>query len=540
MSAELVEVDNGGTHFLNVGPAFGCLRADFETHSPIRYHGRSMAKSASSRRTTASSRRSSTAKKTTAAGRSSGPGKAKPSSGTRSGAAGASVVDITTFSNAVRYLYDRVDFERMRVIRFDEKTFKLDRMRLLLEHLGNPHEQAPMIHVAGTVGKGSTVAMTASMLAGCGYAVGVYTSPHLLDVRERITINGQKISKGDFTEVVKQVSAAAAKAKFEPTFFEFVTAAAFKYFADQAVDVAVIEVGLGGRLDSTNVITPLVSLITTIDFDHTQILGSSLAEIAKEKAGIFKPGVPALSFEQHDEVERVLRAEAERIGAPFKIINKDIEYSSRFGATEELGPHTRVCLLTEQNQYMHVPVPLSGEHQAGNCALALCAIDVLRSCNFEFPESQLHLGLASTTLPGRIEVVWDKPRVMVDGAHNPASVAALMRCAGVYVPYDSMVCIFGCCEDKDIPAMLDKVALGADKVIFTRARGNARACDPHELQRQFVERSGKMNQVASTLAEAIDLATRAVGRDDLICITGSFYLVGEAKKYLAEVEKKRG
>lgn len=447
-------------------------------------------------------------------------------------------VEITTFPNAVRYLLDRVDYERMRVIRYDDSSFKLDRMRRLLHHLGNPHQQVKFVHVAGTVGKGSTVAMIASILQGCGYAVGMYTSPHVTDIRERISINGQCIGRTEFTELSKQVAIAADKLDFEPTFFELITAMAFKYFAEEAVDIAVVEVGLGGRLDSTNVITPEISIITQIDYDHTHILGRTLDRIAREKAGILKPGVPAFTIEQPRDAEMALKRAAEEIGAPLKVINKDIEFSFRFGASDDLGPHTRVCLITQASQFMHLPVPLPGEHQALNCALALAAVDTLKERGFNIPEAQLHEGLAKTNLPGRMELVWDQPRILVDGAHNAASVGALMRCVGAHVPYDSMVCIFGCCEDKDIPAMLEKVALGGDKIIFTRAKSNPRAANPEELQREFAERSGKMSQLARTLPEALDLASRAVGRDDLIVVTGSFYLVGDTKKYLAEVDKK--
>jgi dihydrofolate synthase/folylpolyglutamate synthase len=451
----------------------------------------------------------------------------------------APAIEIETFPNAVRYLLDRVDYERMRVVRYDTNNFKLDRMRDLLDALGNPHLQVKMVHVAGTVGKGSTCAMIANMLQGSGYTVGMYTSPHVTDIRERICINGQWIGRTEFTDLAKDVAAAAATVDFEPTFFELITAMAFKHFAEQAVDIAVIEVGLGGRLDSTNVITPEVCVITNIDFDHTHLLGRTLDKIAREKAGIFKKGVPVITCEQPRDVELALKEVADKVGAPLRVVNKDIEFSVRFGATDELGPHTRVCLITQTSQFMHLPVPMPGEHQAINCALALAAVDVLKGSGFNFPEVQMLEGLAKTKLPGRMELVWDQPRIMVDGAHNPASIAALMRCVGAHIPYDSMVCIFGCCEDKDIPAMLDKVALGGDKVIFTRAKGNPRAVDPDELQREFAERSGKMSQVARTLPEALDLASRAVGRDDLICVTGSFYLVGDAKKYLSEVDKKQ-
>ncbi len=426
----------------------------------------------------------------------------------------------------------------MRVVRYDGTMFKLDRIRALLKALGNPHEQIRTVHVAGTLGKGSTVAMIVSMLQGCGYGVGQFTSPHLVDVRERITINQLRISKSDFTELMRLASAAATKLSGEPTFFELLTAAAFKYFADEAVDIAVIETGLGGRLDSTNVITPEVTVITRIDYDHMRILGPTLSEIAREKAGIFKRGVPVLTIEQPPEVERVLHEAAEKLSAPLRIVNKDVEFSSRFGTTPSLGPHTRVCVLTATSQFMHLPVPLAGNHQALNCGLALATIDALKASGFEFPEVPLHEGLAKTASPGRMELLWKQPRILADGAHNPAAIGALMRSVGAYVPYDSMICIFGCCEDKDVAAMLDRLALGGDKMIFTRARGTPRAVEPEKLHRELSERSGKMSQVAPTLPEAIDLAVRAVGRDDLICICGSFYLVGEAKKYLAQLSRK--
>ena len=447
--------------------------------------------------------------------------------------------EITTFPQAIRYLYDRTDFERMRMVRYDESAFKLDRMKRLLAELDNPQNEIQTVHIAGTVGKGSTVAMLASMLQHCGYAVGQYTSPHLTDVRERVAINNSPIGRTDFTELMQEVADAAERARVEPTFFELMTAIAFRHFADQAVDVAIIETGLGGRLDSTNVITPIASVITTIDLDHTHILGLTADEIAAEKAGIIKKDVPVLMFEQSPAIEKVIRDQAESVGAPLRVINKDVEFSARFCASGDLGPHTRVCLLTDTSQFMHLPVPLPGEHQAVNCALALGVIDELKSRGFEFKEVPLHHGLASTKVPGRMELIWNQPRILVDGAHNAVSLNALMKSVGAHVPYDSMVCIFGCCEDKDIDAMLKQVALGGDKIIFTRAKGNPRAADPDDLHRAFCEVSSKMSQVASNLPEALDLASRAVGRDDLICITGSFYLVGEAKKHLADLERKR-
>ena len=442
--------------------------------------------------------------------------------------------DITTVAIATRFLMMRPDFERQRNVKYGEDSFKLDRMRKLLDLLGNPHEKVKTVHVAGTNGKGSTVSMIASMLRASGYAVGVYTSPHLIDIRERVQIDGNPIGKTDFVETVKTVAKAAEKLGEQPTFFELMTAVGFAHFAEQAVDIAVIEVGLGGRLDSTNVITPLVSVVTAIDLDHTKLLGMTKPQIAREKAGIFKKGVPALFFEQEAEVDSVMREAAQAAGAELRIVNKDIEFSSRFCVTPDLGPHTRVCLYTKSSRLEHVPVPMPGEHQAVNCGLALAAVDVLKSFGFELPEDKLTAGLAATKVPGRMELVSHRPRILCDGAHNPAAMNALMRCVGAHVPYDSMVCIFGCCSDKDVAEMIDKVNLGADKVIFTRSANTPRASSPEDLQKLFQERSGKMSQIARSVPEAIEMAIRAVSREDLICITGSFYVVGEALKYLQE------
>ena len=444
-----------------------------------------------------------------------------------------------TFSSAVNYLLEQTDFERMRVVQYDEQTFKLDRMKTLLAALGNPQDEVAMIHVAGTVGKGSTIAMLSSMLRGSGYAVGEYTSPHLIDMRERVVVNDAMIDESTFTELLKTVVAASDKKQLDPTFFELLTAIAFKHFADEAVDIAIIETGLGGRLDSTNVITPLMTLITQIELDHMNILGNTLQEIASEKAGIFKSSIPAISAQQTAEVSDILKKIAEKTGTQVKIIAQDIECSSRFGGGIDGKQHTRICVITEDAQYMHVPVPLHGEHQATNCALAISAIDQLKKVGYTFDDLVIYNSLAKTTLEGRMEIVWERPRILVDGAHNPTSLQTLIRSVGAHVPYDSMVCVFGCCQDKDVTEMLKRISLGADKIIFTKAKGNPRAADPDDLQREFETISTKMTQVAHSLPEALEIAAQAASRDDLICVTGSFYLVGETKAHLGELASKK-
>lgn len=446
------------------------------------------------------------------------------------------------YNAAVRYLYERMNVERMNARHVDPKIFKLDRMRALLEAMGNPQESVKFVHIAGTNGKGSICAMTTAALRGCGYAVGLYTSPHLVDLRERIQINGQMISHAALTDLMGRAADAASTLSpklGEPTFFELITAVGFAHFADEAVDIAVIEVGLGGKLDSTNVITPEVAAVASISLDHTQFLGTTPAEIAKQKAGIFKKGVPALTFDQDAAVIEAMRETAAAAGAPFQVVGKDIEFSSRFEDSKQLGKHTRVGLSTAKNLYEHVPVPLPGEHQALNCGLALAIIDKLSERGFDLPSSKVVLGLEETKIPGRMELIWNQPKVMVDGAHNPAALSALSKNIGAHVTYDSLIMIFGCAADKDIDKMLHSVAHTGDKVIFTRVKGNARAADPSDLARRFADLSGKMCQTADSLEESLQLAKRAAGRDDLILITGSFYLVGEAKKLLAEKQAKR-
>ncbi len=439
----------------------------------------------------------------------------------------------------MRWLAQHTDYERQRIVRYNTTTFNLDRMKKLLRALGSPEKQLKCVHIAGSKGKGSTCAMLESMLRSCGYTVGLFSSPHLTDLRERIQIDRQMISHADLTELIKQVKTKTARMRGKPSFFEIMTACALMHFADQAVDIAILETGLGGRLDATNVVTPLVCGITQISHDHTHVLGDDLEKIAYEKAGIMKKSVPVLTIQQEPKVAEVLRAQAEKIGAELEVTGQDIEFSYRFEATRELGPHMRICLSTTNGLYEHLAVPLQGEHQALNCGLAIAILDKLRAQGFATAEDKIVDGLAATDLPGRMEQVWDEPRIMIDGAHNPASIAALVKAIGAHIPYDSLVMIFGCAADKEVMKLLGEVNLGADKVIFTKAKSNPRAADPHELLAQFSEISDKMAQAAPTLPEALDLAARAVSREDLICVTGSFYLVGEAKKYLEDLANKR-
>jgi dihydrofolate synthase/folylpolyglutamate synthase len=446
---------------------------------------------------------------------------------------------IRSYQSALTFLDSVANYEKMARVGYNPNNFNLARMHRLLAAVGNPHKNLRSVHVAGTKGKGSTCMMIASMLSNCGMKIGLYTSPHLIDVRERIQVNGEMISEADFTRLMARLAPLVKRSgRDEPTFFEIMTTVAFLYYLEKGVDLAVVETGLGGRLDSTNVLRPEVCAITSISFDHMSQLGKTLALIAEEKAGIFKPGVPAVSSPQAPEARDVLLRVAEKVKTPLKFTGRDIEFSFRFESSRASGPQTRVSLITANSRFEHLPVPLPGDHQAINCGLALSVLTILKEKGFPIEDQKAIEGLARAHLPGRMEVIHQTPRIMVDGAHNAASVEALMRAIGQNVTYDSMVVIFGCRSDKDIPGMLDHIQLGADKVIFTTA-GAPRSADPAELSAQYIERSGKMAQVAPTLAEALDIAERAVTREDLICITGSFHLVGQAKQIVADRAAKQ-
>ena len=438
-----------------------------------------------------------------------------------------------TFSNyeaAYRYLCERTDYEKERHVRYNVSTFDLKRMEKLLGLLGNPQKKVPMVHIAGTKGKGSTATMLAKMLEANGYSVGLYTSPHLLHLHERIVVNSVMISEDEMTGLINRSYAPVEMiTKTEaPSFFEIMTALAFLYFADRQVDIAVIETGLGGRLDCTNVIEPKVVGITSLSLDHTLQLGNSIEQIAAEKAGIFKKGVPVVTVNQPPTALNVLKQKAIEMDSPFSVTGKDIDFSYRFEASREHGPHTRICLTTPTSKFEHLRVPLQGKHQAINCGLALAMLDKLQNSGFKIDLEKAKQGLGEVSLAGRMEMICNNPRILIDAAHNAASIHALIHAVGQNVPYDSLVVIFGCNKDKDIRGMMDQLQYGADKVIFTRST-SAKAASPHDLAEVYTEICGKMCQAASSLGEALSLANSAVGKDDLICITGSFYLIGQAK-----------
>jgi len=448
---------------------------------------------------------------------------------------------LKSYATAIKFLATFTAYDRLGRIGYNNSTFNLSRMQKLLLGVGNPHKKFRSVHIAGTKGKGSTAYMLANMLEGSGFKVGLYTSPHVTDLRERIAINNEMISEHDFVRLLNKILPTLRELieKNRPTFFEILTCIGFMYFAEEEVDLAVIETGLGGRLDSTNVIKPEVSAITTISYDHMHILGNTLDKIAQEKAGIFKTGVPAISVPQRPEVREALAKVAKVTKSPLKFTGDDIDFSYRFESSRISGPHTRICLTTPRSKFEHLPVPLPGEHQALNCGLALAILDALKEKGYKIDDQLALEGLAKTKLPGRMEMICEDPRILIDGAHNPPSVEALIKTIGQHVSYDSMVVIFGCASDKDVDGMMDQIAMGADKVIFTK-NGTMRSADPEELAQRFEERTGRMAQWSDTVEQAIRVASSVATRGDIICVTGSFYLAGEAKRLFVDKTAQNG
>jgi dihydrofolate synthase/folylpolyglutamate synthase len=444
---------------------------------------------------------------------------------------------------AIAFLNSTINVERVRPDKVSSDVWKLDRMHALMRELGDPQNDLEIIHIAGSKGKGSTCNMLEGALQGCGYTTGVFTSPHLVDVRERVRVGGLPISEQAFDDALSSCRAAASVIETEhgkATYFELLTALALVVFAQQAVDLVVLETGLGGRLDCTNIVKPCIVGLTHIQLEHTQILGNSLEQIAREKAGIIKPGCDAISVPQHDEVLAIYREKAEEVGANLSVIGDDILYTERFQSGVRSKPSGLICVGEESTGFEHVTVPLMGMHQAPNCALVLAMVMKLRQLGFDLPERGVLAGLAQIDQRARLERVMDEPRIYIDGAHTPESVRSVLQAVAANLDYESLFVVFGCASDKDIDGMLDALASGADKVIFTKAAGNPRAVDPEELRARAMNSELGMSDVAPSVRDAINAAAIVCNKaQDLILVVGSFYIAGEAKALIESRAARR-
>lgn len=450
---------------------------------------------------------------------------------------------------ALEFLYQRIDYERSLAVPYGTQGFKLERMRELLERLGNPQEGMPIVHVAGTKGKGSTTVMIAAALTAAGFRTGAFTSPHLHRVEERFALDGRPCSSEDLVELVEHVTpvvlamdrAAADRPAEEtgPTYFEITTALALLYFAWRKVDAAVLEVGMGGRLDSTNVCQPCVAVITSISFDHTKQLGNTLAEIAREKAGIIKPGVPVVSGVTVAEPRDVIRQACRERGCSLAELGVDFDYSyCPPRALETAASPGRIDFrypaFGEPFDLREISLALAGRHQAANAAVAIAALAELSRAGWDIPERAIREGLADVVWPARAEVLSRRPVIIVDAAHNLASVDALVRLIEESFSVRRRLLIFATTQDKDLRGMLDCLLGRFDHIVFTRYQNNPRGVPPEELSRIAEELTGRRHQVCPQPAEAWDEIRFLATPDDLICVTGSFFIAAEMRLQIAQ------
>ncbi|WP_417908933.1 bifunctional folylpolyglutamate synthase/dihydrofolate synthase [Candidatus Electronema sp. PJ] len=409
-------------------------------------------------------------------------------------------------------------------LQFFKIKLGLDSMNRFLERLGNPQHRLQCLHIAGTNGKGSVAATLHALLTSAGYKTGLYTSPHLSSVRERFKIGNTYIGKQDFARLLAQIEAVLDGNQI--TYFECTTVLALLWFAEQKVDIAVLEVGMGGRLDATNVVTPLVSLITNVSMDHEQYLGNTLADIAGEKAGIIKQGIPVVSAVAEDDSGKVIRQVCTHQHAPLFLFGRDFKGSST-GSTWQYDGLDGL-LLSE------LPMSLHGSHQVSNCSLALATIQLLQRQGWAITKEQICNGLAQTRWPGRLEYFRNTKgkQFLLDGAHNPAGAVVLAQALRNSFPRRRLLLVWGAMADKDIRTTLREVASLADLIILTKAAESERAASPEQLEAVLSaalwDKAVRAASVPAALAQACSLASQ----DDLICISGSLYLVGAARQLL--------
>jgi dihydrofolate synthase / folylpolyglutamate synthase len=436
-----------------------------------------------------------------------------------------------TYEEAIQFWFGRVNFEQRSPQVGD---FKLERMRQLLSLLGNPHHRLRIVHIAGSKGKGSTSAMLGSILQQQGYRVGLFTSPHLIAVEERIQVNQQPIANDELASLLAEIRAAASASFLqELTFFEIGTALGFLYFVRRRVDFAIVEVGLGGRFDSTNVCDPRLSIITSISFDHTQLLGNTLGKIAFEKAGIIKPGRPTISGVRNLEARQVIETICRQRGSPLLQIDVDFQYQhvpALIDATHERWPSVQVT--TRRHAWPALTLGLIGEHQARNAALALSAVVALNEQGVPVGERAIADGLARVVWPARLEIMSRRPLVLLDCAHNVASARALVQALDESFPIAARarrILIFGGNRDKDLAGMLELLALRFERIFLTSFRSNARCQPPDQLLTQLPVGSLAIATLCADCNEAWRLARAEAGPADLICVAGSVFLAGELR-----------
>ncbi len=444
-----------------------------------------------------------------------------------------------TYRQALEYLYGLTNYEIKSSFDYAPQFFNLARVERLLQAVGNPHHKFKSVHIAGTKGKGSTSAMLESILRAAGYRTALYTSPHLHSFRERIQVAGQLIPESDFADLTARLRPLADQDE-ELTTFEVATVLALLYFAEMGVEIAVVEVGLGGRLDATNVITPLVSIITKIGHDHMHILGNTLAQIAAEKAGIIKNAVPVVTAPQDPSALMVIERACEERKAPLHRVGREWQWraTKQSLAGQEFTVNSRQRRVTKGSpqSYRGLCVPLLGRHQLRNAAVVLATVEVLRSLHITVGNSAVRQGLQELVWPARFEVLGQRPYFVVDGAHNVDSARVLAETIEEYFPGMRPWFVLAILSDKDIRAILRELLPRARGAYFSRSP-HPRAADPRQLEEK-ARRYGVPIQVIEDIGLATRRALEEPASDGLVVAAGSFSTAGAAREAWLRLNKR--
>lgn len=430
-------------------------------------------------------------------------------------------MEIKTYKDTEIYLFHR---------RAKGMKFSLEPIRVFMERLHHPEQAFPSVHIAGTNGKGSTAAILESILRAAGYQTGMYTSPHLIDMRERILVRGKPLSKKAIIESIQflmpHVEATNA------SFFEILTALAFLYFAEKNIDIAILETGLGGRLDATNIVRPILTILTEIGMDHTNILGENLRTITGEKAGILKPRVPCISGAKNKVVRNALIQIGKEKQVPFLFLKNEATVRN-IRLTDE---GTCFDYQSKESHYENLYLKLLGKHQIENAALTLKAIDVLRRMGWTVSEEAIREGLGKVVWRARLQILQREPLLLLDSAHNPLGIKTLVNALTTIFKYRRLILVFGVLEDKDYKSMVREIVPLADEIILTRPLSD-RALDPEKLIALPVF-STKSATVISDIPNAWQKAVRFARKGDMVCGCGSIFFVGEVLRFWEEKNRK--
>lgn len=442
---------------------------------------------------------------------------------------------VKSYDDASRWIYERIDYERVPPVRASPH-FQLDRVRRQLALIGSPQDRIPAVHIAGTKGKGSTAAIVDSILRASGIRTGLFTSPHIRLFEERMKVDGHPPNPHELTALVADLQAVLETADEDlkrdpPTYFEVATLLAWMYFDRQQSEMVVLETGLGGRLDSTNVCSPRVTVITNISLDHTSILGDTIEQVAAEKAGIIKDGVPLVLGAHQPTVVDLCETTAASLESPVIRLGRDVHVNVQ----ESTRSGQIICISTADTRHDNLSLPLIGSHQAANAALAVSAVDVLSADDPRITTSSIATGLAQTEWPLRFEVASEAPMVILDAAHNPAAVSAVIQTLnnGQW-PERPRVLVFGASRDKDVRGMLQVLIPEFDHVVMTRFRQSPRSCPEGELQ-QLASEMGRSGVISvSDSDSALNEARQLAGERGLVCVTGSVFLAAECRGHLIQ------